>query len=76
MLEKKWALKRFNSLGEVFNPDKHQAIAMEEKSDCDEPVVAEDYQKGYFFRERVLRPAKVKVNQPVSAKTEKEDEKA
>lgn len=73
MLEKKWTLKRFNSLGEVFDPEKHQAIAMEESSDCSEPVVAEDYQKGYFFHDRVLRPAKVKVNQPSTENSEKEE---
>jgi molecular chaperone GrpE len=74
MLEKKWALKRFESLGEVFNPERHQAIAMEESSECDEPVVAEDYQKGYLFHERVLRPAKVKVNKPAKI-SENEDQK-
>ncbi len=69
MLDKKWGLSRFNSLGELFDPEKHQAIAMEESSDCDDPKVIEDYQKGYFFHERVLRPAKVKVTQPTAAKT-------
>ncbi len=69
MLDKKWGLSRFNSLGELFDPEKHQAIALEESSDCDDPKVIEDYQKGYFFRERVLRPAKVKVTQPVAEKT-------
>lgn len=68
MLDKKWGLSRFNSLGELFDPEKHQAIAMEESSDCDEPEVIEDYQKGYLFHERVLRPAKVKVTQPAVEK--------
>jgi molecular chaperone GrpE len=74
MLEKKWGLKRFDSLGEVFDPEKHQAIAMEENGSCEEPVVAEDYQKGYMFHERVLRPAKVKVSKPELI-TENEDQK-
>ena len=64
MLEKKWGLRRFDSLGEEFNPDKHQAIAIEEDEDSELPIVKEDYQKGYFYHERVLRPAKVKVSQP------------
>ncbi len=64
MLEKKWGLRRFDSLGEEFNPDKHQAIAIEEDQDDKRPIVKEDYQKGYFYHERVLRPAKVKVSQP------------
>jgi molecular chaperone GrpE len=64
MLEKKWDLKRFDSVGEVFDPDRHLAIAVEESGDYDVPTVTEDYQKGYLFHERVLRPAKVKVAQP------------
>ena len=63
-LEKKWELKRFNSVGEPFNPDKHLAIAVEEGEEHEVPTVIEDYQKGYLFHERVLRPAKVKVSQP------------
>lgn len=64
LLEKNWGLKRFESLGEEFNPDKHQAIALEESTEISNPTVIEDYQKGYFYHDRVLRPAKVKVAQP------------
>ncbi|MBN2534218.1 MAG: nucleotide exchange factor GrpE [Spirochaetales bacterium] len=66
MLEKKWELKRFDSAGEVFDPDRHLAIAVEESGDYTVPTVLEDYQKGYLFHERVLRPAKVKVSQPIA----------
>jgi molecular chaperone GrpE len=65
LLEKKWGLCRFDSEGEVFNPEKHQAIVSEE-GDGDNSVVLEDYQKGYYLYDRVLRPAKVKVSQPKS----------
>ena len=64
MLEKKWNLKRFDSVGEVFDPDRHLAIAVEENGECETVTVVEDYQKGYLFHERVLRPAKVKVAKP------------
>ncbi|MBN1697127.1 MAG: nucleotide exchange factor GrpE [Spirochaetales bacterium] len=70
ILEKKWSVKRFESVGEVFDPDKHLAIAAEESGRHDISTVIEDYQKGYLFFDRVLRPAKVKVAQPVK----KEDE--
>jgi molecular chaperone GrpE len=66
MLERKWGLCRFDSQGEVFDPERHQAIATEESSEHDQPTVAEDYQKGYQLHERVLRPAKVKVVQPLA----------
>jgi molecular chaperone GrpE len=63
-LENKWGLKRFNSAGEPFDPNKHEAIMMEKSAELDEPVVAEDFIKGYFLKDRVIRPAKVKVVMP------------
>ena len=75
MLESKWGLRRFDSVGEEFDPDKHQAIALEESAEAKRPTVNADYQKGYFYHDRVLRPAKVKVAQPVvSAEAESETE--
>lgn len=64
MLERKWGLRRFDSEGEAFDPQKHEAVATEESADHDEPVVIEDYQKGYMLNDRVLRSAKVKVGMP------------
>ena len=65
MLENKWGLSRFESKGQLFDPDRHQAIAAEESGEYEKPTVLEDYQKGYLYHERVLRPAKVKVAQPI-----------
>jgi len=64
MLEKRWSLKRFSAVGEPFDPQKHEAIALTESETVQVPTVVEDYQKGYLLNERVLRPAKVKVAQP------------
>ncbi|HPE35582.1 MAG TPA: nucleotide exchange factor GrpE, partial [Spirochaetales bacterium] len=55
------------SVGQSFDPNRHEAM-MSEQGDCDEPVVVEEYMKGYMLRERVLRSAKVKVRMP-AAKT-------
>jgi molecular chaperone GrpE len=66
MLERNWGLKRFSANGEPFDPEKHEAIAVEDTDQHDSEVVLEDYQKGYFLHDRVLRPAKVKVARPVS----------
>jgi len=65
-LESKWGVKRFSSEGEVFDPEKHQAIAVEDSKEHDKQVVLEDFQKGYLYNERVLRPAKVKVCNPLA----------
>lgn len=68
MLERKWGLVRFESEGEPFDPEKHEAISMEER-DTDTQIVLEDYQKGYMLHDRVLRHAKVKVSSPATKKT-------
>ncbi len=66
MLERNWGLKRFSANGEPFDPEKHEAIAVEETDQHDSEVVLEDYQKGYLLHDRVLRPAKVKVARPIA----------
>ena len=63
-LETKWGLKRFNSAGEPFDPNKHEAVMMEKSPDTAEAVVQEDFLKGYMLKERVIRAAKVKVLMP------------
>ena len=66
MLERKWGLKRFDSAGEPFDPQRHEALMTEEVSGPDESVVLEDFQKGYLLHDRVLRSAKVKVSMPAA----------
>jgi len=66
-LENKWGLKRFNSAGEAFDPNKHEAMLMEKSPDIQEPVVQEDFIKGYMLKDRVIRAAKVKVLMPESS---------
>jgi molecular chaperone GrpE len=63
-LENKWGLTRFDSEGEPFDPNRHEAIMMEKSADVSEPVVKEDFIKGYTLKNRVIRSAKVKVLMP------------
>lgn len=64
MLERKWRLKRFDSVGEEFDPQRHEAMMTEDAPGREHPVVLEDFQKGYLLHDKVLRPAKVKVAMP------------
>lgn len=76
MLDKKYGLKRFESLGEEFDPQFHEAIGMEPSDKYDVQTVLEVYQNGYTLGDRVLRHAKVKISQPVeSTQTEADDQK-
>lgn len=69
-LERKWGFRRFSSEGEPFDPERHQAIAAEESAAHEVATVVEDYQSGYLLHDRVVRPARVKVAQPLSGSNE------
>lgn len=47
--------------GQVFDPEAHQALLHEFVPGFEEGTVVEVFRKGYSFRERLLRPALVKV---------------
>ena len=70
VLERKWGFRRFPSKGEPFDPERHQAIAMEDSGAHDAATVVEDYQSGYLLHDRVVRTARVKVAQPLSGSNE------
>lgn len=64
LLESKYGLERFDSLGSAFDPNMHEAV-MSEQGECVEPCVIEEFIKGYRLRDRILRSAKVKVRMPL-----------
>jgi len=47
--------------GEQFDPHVHEAVEMVETSDAADHEVVEEWQRGYKFKDRLLRPAMVKV---------------
>ena len=63
VLEKS-GLKGFDSKGELFNPELHQAIQKIEDAEVTEETVKEDFQKGYMLNDRLLRAAMVSVSVP------------
>jgi molecular chaperone GrpE len=63
-------LKRFGvepvaALGEPFDPAVHEAVVRFEDAGVEEPTVSEEFQRGYRYHGRLLRPAMVKVAVPV-----------
>lgn len=75
MLEKKYGLKKIEAEGEEFDPSKHEALMMENSDEHEEPVVLQVLQTGYQLHERVVRPSKVKVANPVSSSEKAESGK-
>jgi molecular chaperone GrpE len=47
--------------GEVFNPDLHEAVAIESRPGYETHTVIAEVEKGYTIGTRLLRPARVKV---------------
>ncbi|TDF96758.1 nucleotide exchange factor GrpE [Paenibacillus piri] len=55
-------LQSMETVGQPFNPEFHQAIMQVESDEYDEGIVVEEVQKGYMLKDKVLRPAMVKVS--------------
>ncbi len=59
-LEKE-GLVQYSALGQKFDPKLHEAISVKETDDCEDDTIIEEIAKGYLFKGRVIRPAKVVV---------------
>jgi molecular chaperone GrpE len=58
---KKLGLETIKTKGQKFDPHIHHAVDMVETGDVEEQTILDEYQPGYNFRGRLLRPAMVKV---------------
>ena len=54
-------VKAMDAKGKEFNPDLHNAVMHEEDPEMGENLVAEEFQKGYMYKDSVLRYSMVKV---------------
>jgi molecular chaperone GrpE len=61
MRSAKLGVRAVPAKGEPFDPHVHEAIEMVETSDAADHEVLEELQRGYKFKDRLLRPAMVKV---------------
>jgi molecular chaperone GrpE len=57
----RFGVERIEALGRPFDPHVHQAVERVESSEHEDGTVVEDLRHGYKLRERVLRPALVRV---------------
>ena len=54
-------VKPIEAVGKEFNPDFHNAVMHVEDEELGENIVAEEFQKGYTYRDSVVRHSMVKV---------------
>ncbi|MCL9660580.1 nucleotide exchange factor GrpE [Paenibacillus hunanensis] len=55
-------LTTMETVGQPFNPEFHQAVMQVESEEYEEGIIVEELQKGYVLKDKVLRPAMVKVS--------------
>ena len=58
---KRLGLEPVSSDTGTFNPHIHHAVEMVDTKDHPDQTILEEYQRGYYFKGRLLRPAMVKV---------------
>lgn len=57
----KLGVRAIPAKGQQFDPHVHEAIEMVETPDAEDHEVLEEWQRGYKYKDRLLRPAMVKV---------------
>lgn len=65
-----FGLKPISAVGEKFDPNVHEAISHEECDGAEPGTVVKEFQKGYFLKDRLLRPSMVSVAKEPSGEGE------
>lgn len=57
----KMGLEAIDTTGKLFDPNLHHGIDMVETDEAEDQTILAEFQKGYFFRGKLLRPSMVRV---------------
>ena len=60
---KRFGVEEINRAGQIFDPSQEQALLTDTVEDVEDEIVLEVLLKGYKLKDRVIRPASVKINQ-------------
>lgn len=58
----KYGVKEIEALNKKFDASVHQAVTTDNNPDVEPDIITEVLQKGYMLKDKVIRPAMVKVN--------------
>ncbi len=58
----KFEVKPIESIGQPFDPNKQEALTMEPSETVPASHVLTEFEKGYYYKDRLLRPARVVVS--------------
>ncbi|HFD80170.1 MAG TPA: nucleotide exchange factor GrpE [Gammaproteobacteria bacterium] len=62
-------IKEINPINQPFNPEYHEAMSMQERSDVPPNTVVAVMQKGYLLNDRLIRPAMVVVSKAAAGES-------
>lgn len=58
---KKMGLEPIDTAGKTFDPHLHQAVEKAQTDDAEDHAILSEFQRGYHFKGKLLRPSMVKV---------------
>lgn len=58
----KFEVKSIESVGQPFDPNKQEALTMEASDTVPASHIVSEFEKGYYYKDRLLRPARVVVS--------------
>ena len=58
---RRMGLEPIQTAGQRFDPNQHQAVQRVETKDAEDQAILDEFQRGYNFRGKLLRPAMVRV---------------
>ncbi len=61
-LMQKYHVVSIDALGEIFNPNFHEAISITVDPDLDDNTITKEIRKGYISHERIIRPTLVEIS--------------
>lgn len=75
-----FGVNTMNTVGQLFDPNFHEGLGVEEGKDYEDNVIVKEVEKGYLYNDRLIRPAKVIVGKKaaplkVNEQTELEKER-
>lgn len=61
-LLKKYEVTPIDALGEIFDPNLHEAISVTTDPDLDDNTITKEIRKGYISQKRIVRPTLVEIS--------------
>ncbi|MFB5633164.1 MAG: nucleotide exchange factor GrpE, partial [Nitrosopumilus sp.] len=59
---KKYDVAPIDALGEIFDPNIHEAISVITDSSLDDNTITKEIRKGYISQKRIIRPTLVEIS--------------